>query len=398
MSISEICILAFHLKAYYPLDKIIDLFFNGLSIAAIIIGVYLLVSGLNLKYVKTYYLKAWLVVIIIQISFYLVNINNILPYNITLNYFGFPLSLLHMPLFYLAVVDLTRIKKIKTLEVILHCFPYILIVLLLIYLDISSENDVIVVNGFIGIPTDQPYFIRAYIGIPLALSGFIYALACLIVMQIYKKQLKNKLSNTDAYQLHWISYLVWTIIILFILIYSVISASSDFSLIESSQTFKLVNIFLFFFLLFFGVKYQQQLIYFIKNNIKPLTTDTKLKYSHSALQLEDMKVISEKLNNLMITESIYLDEYLSLQQVSELLNETTQNISQTLNTFLETNFYNYVNAFRLELAEKKLIDSQYSKLSIIGIAMDCGFKSKSTFYKLFKQKTGKTPSEYRNLE
>ena len=74
-----------------------------------------------------------------------------------------------------------------------------------------------------------------------------------------------------------------------------------------------------------------------------------------------------------------------------------QNISQTFNEHLKTNFYNYVNGFRLSLAKKKLLDSEFSKLNIIGIAMDCGFKSKSTFYKLFKQKTGKTPSEYRNL-
>ena len=380
------------------MDKIIDLLFNGLSIAGILIGIYLLLSGLNLKYVKTYFLKAWLITIILQISFYLLNLNEITPNNLTLNYVGFPLCMLHMPLFYLAIIDLTKIRKIKILEVILHALPYTIYVVILITINSFSIENVLVIDGFLRLPHGLPFFVYAFIGIPLALSGFIYSIVCLQAMVKYKRRLKATLSNTDKYQLHWISYLSWTIVILFILIYLVVSIRVDFMASNASLTFRLVNIFLFFFLLAFGVKYQQQLIFFIKNNVKPIVVPFKSKYSHSGLTSESMGEISNKLEDLMSIKSVYLDEYLTLQQVSELLNESPQNISQTLNEHLNTNFYNYVNAYRLTLAEKKLIDTQFSNLSIIGIAMDCGFKSKSTFYKLFKQKTGKTPAEFRNLD
>ncbi len=380
------------------LEKIIDILFNGFSIAGIILGLYLLFSGLQLKYVKTYFLKAWLIIIVIQIVFYLLNLNAVLPNYLNINYFAFPLCMLHMPLFYLAIVDLTKIRRITGLEIALHVSFYLVYVAWLVSIDISTVKDILVINGFINLPPGLSSFTYAFVGIPLAVVSLVYSILCLIAMFQYKKLLKANLSNTDKYQLHWITYLVWAIILLFILIYLVIIARTDFMLTKASITFKLVNILLFFFLLAFGVKYQKQLIYFLKNEVVPLEIPAKTKYVNSGLTNENMVLIAQKMNLLIKSKELYLDEYLTLQKVADVLEESPQSISQTLNDHLSTNFYTYINTLRLDLAENKLQDPSFSKLSIMGIAMDSGFKSKSTFYKLFKQKTGKTPAEYRNLE
>ncbi|MCB0683544.1 MAG: helix-turn-helix domain-containing protein, partial [Saprospiraceae bacterium] len=53
-----------------------------------------------------------------------------------------------------------------------------------------------------------------------------------------------------------------------------------------------------------------------------------------------------------------------------------------------------LNSYRIEEAKQKLIQRQFGNLTLYGIAMQCGFKNKSTFYKVFKQLTGKTPLEF----
>jgi AraC-like DNA-binding protein len=43
---------------------------------------------------------------------------------------------------------------------------------------------------------------------------------------------------------------------------------------------------------------------------------------------------------------------------------------------------------------KKLLESD-TKYTNLGIAFDCGFNSKSSFHRIFKEVTGLTPSEYK---
>lgn len=377
------------------MEKLFDLFFNGFSISGIVIAIYFLFKKLEIKYVNTFFIRAWLVVIIIQITFYLSNINLIIPSTLAINYYAYPLSLLLMPFFYLTIVDLTKIRKIKPLEIILHITPYLLYVGYLTYVNFSNNQEILVKNGFLLLPSGLPMAVYLYRGIPLAISGFMYSILCLLVMARYKKNLKKSFSNTDKQQLIWINYLVWTIIVLFILVYLAIISRTRFNIIEPSMTFKLVNIFLFFFLLAFGYKYHKQLIFFIKNNVELPKLPVKVKYVNSSLNNEEMKKIEIKLSRVMHQEKLYLDEYLTLQKVADITEESPQYISQTLSVYLHTNFYDYVNEFRLNLVETKLKDPQFENLTIIGIAMDSGFKSKSTFYKLFKKKNGITPAEFR---
>jgi len=49
------------------------------------------------------------------------------------------------------------------------------------------------------------------------------------------------------------------------------------------------------------------------------------------------------------------------------------------------NFYDFVNQYRVEEAKQKLISSDYDHLSVLGIAFDCGFKSKPSFNRYFKK-------------
>lgn len=97
----------------------------------------------------------------------------------------------------------------------------------------------------------------------------------------------------------------------------------------------------------------------------------------------------------METERPYLDEELSLQKLSLLVNISTHRLSEVINQDLNTNFYRLINAYRVEEVKRKLKNPEFDKYSILGIAFESGFNSKSTFNKIFKEETGMTPSAFK---
>jgi AraC-like DNA-binding protein len=70
-------------------------------------------------------------------------------------------------------------------------------------------------------------------------------------------------------------------------------------------------------------------------------------------------------------------------------------ISRALSRAGGTTFYDYVNGYRLREAERLLSDPLESRIKIEALGRQAGFRARSTFFKLFRERTGQTPSEYR---
>ncbi|MDP2634920.1 MULTISPECIES: helix-turn-helix transcriptional regulator [unclassified Pseudoalteromonas] len=108
---------------------------------------------------------------------------------------------------------------------------------------------------------------------------------------------------------------------------------------------------------------------------------------------EKMQTIAVKLKRIMVEDKLYLQDSLSLNKLSAATSVTENHISETLSQYLKTNFFQFVNSFRIEEAKMALRDK--NKL-ITTIALDAGFSSKSTFNAAFKKIVGQSPSAYRN--
>ncbi len=102
----------------------------------------------------------------------------------------------------------------------------------------------------------------------------------------------------------------------------------------------------------------------------------------------------ERITQLMIVEKIYLNENLNLTQFARYLKADPNLISFILNNHLNNNFYDFVNRYRIEEVKNKLNDPACQHLTLLGIALDSGFNSKTTFNRVFKQVTGITPREF----
>jgi AraC-like DNA-binding protein len=122
------------------------------------------------------------------------------------------------------------------------------------------------------------------------------------------------------------------------------------------------------------------------------------KYERSTLTPERAERCLKRLVELMESERAYADGDLSLQKLAGRLSVPAQHLSQTLNGRLNRSFTDFVNSYRVEDAKRKLTDPRLRHYSVLAIAEEVGFNSKSAFNAVFKKHTGMTPSEFRNSE
>ncbi len=107
----------------------------------------------------------------------------------------------------------------------------------------------------------------------------------------------------------------------------------------------------------------------------------------------DKKLIVQ-LNLVMEEKKLYLDSKIGLNDLADEINITPNQLSALLNDAIGKPFYDYVNEFRIEEVKRRLVDPNQKKQTILAIAWDCGFNSKSAFNRVFKINTGNTPSEF----
>jgi AraC-like DNA-binding protein len=91
----------------------------------------------------------------------------------------------------------------------------------------------------------------------------------------------------------------------------------------------------------------------------------------------------------------FTDGELSLQKLAESLSIPPHHLSQIINERLGQTFSDFINSYRVEEAKQRLLDPRFKHLSLLGIAVDVGFNSKSSFNAVFKKHTNMTPSEFR---
>lgn len=102
-----------------------------------------------------------------------------------------------------------------------------------------------------------------------------------------------------------------------------------------------------------------------------------------------------KINLRIKGEKLYLDHNLNLNTISEKFEISSGYLSQLINQHAEKSFNDYINELRIETAKNMLTNSEYNNYTIDAIALECGFKSKSNFYTIFKKSTSKTPNQYK---
>ncbi len=130
-------------------------------------------------------------------------------------------------------------------------------------------------------------------------------------------------------------------------------------------------------------------VFFFKEKMK------KPANSGNGLKEDEVEALKTALEHTMVSEKPYLNKDLSLNELAFLVGTSDKKMSMLLNQHLNTNFYDYINKFRVEefIAQLKL--DEHKNYSIEGIALNSGFKSKSSFYRIFKKEMKVSPLEFK---
>lgn len=104
---------------------------------------------------------------------------------------------------------------------------------------------------------------------------------------------------------------------------------------------------------------------------------------------------AEALRVLMETERPYLNPEIRLADLANHLGVSSRDLSKVLSQGVGGSFADVVNGYRVSEAQARLADPFFGHFTVLAIGLDAGFSSKASFNRVFKQKTGETPSAYR---
>lgn len=258
------------------------------------------------------------------------------------------------------------------------------------------------------------------------ISIFTYTALTYRLLYIYRKSIVNKFSfETAKNQLGWLYFTAGLITATFAFYFSIgmVNAVNHRPIVDSELMANVGLTIMTFSVSYFGIKqpalFRSREIYrpSPERKAEPLPAEVpepelpadialpvdaltdneeeKEKYKRSGLKDEDAEEYIARLLAFMEKEKPYLDAEMTIQDLSAKINISKHHLTQILNNNLGKNFFTFVNEFRIEEVKRKLADPGFDHLTILGIAYDCGFNSKSSFNNIFKQYTGSTPSEYK---
>lgn len=131
----------------------------------------------------------------------------------------------------------------------------------------------------------------------------------------------------------------------------------------------------------------------ISTTSKEIKEDTKEK-----LDCIELQNLQETILNYFKEEQPYLDPQLSLSSLAAYLKTTSNKVSYVINETLDGNFNEFVNSYRLKYFKKLAVNPKLQHITILGLAYDSGFNSKSVFNAYFKKTVGFTPSKWVKMQ
>ncbi len=230
------------------------------------------------------------------------------------------------------------------------------------------------------------------------LQFFLYIAASFRLIDRYKRIASDQYSDQEKVNISWLSSTI-----LFFTLCMILAALNGFSGLTpfSKYYFLVLNILVLLIFIFIARVLLKALtkpeIFSVMEEAPgaAIKAGEIAKYPGSAISDEDRKRMLENLNLHMRTRKPYLEPELSLEQLSSQIFLKPKILSQLINESLGQNFFDFVNRYRIEEAQRLLTNPTDKKITVLEVLYEVGFNSKSSFNTLFKKYTGLTPSEFK---
>ncbi len=366
----------------------------------------LLIVSKKQKSVADYILGSWLLLIGLHIFSYFVYLTHVHDQAKSLFDLNLAFPILNGPFLYIyvtSIIDKTNRFSYKSL---LHFIPFVLVVSYLTH-NVLYGDDNYTIRYY-----DSVILIRNISVLNITFNLLVlcivpfYVIWCHFQLKKYQRNIKDTFSSIDKINLGWLHHLVYGLGVVWVVVFIMHLFMRD---LNSSTTFLNNSIFssytiFVFFIGYFGFRQSNVFSKYAYGTNKYLISESNnsneiekigKKYKQSGLKDDQIQKLHDQLVNFMNTEKPYLDNDLTLNKLSDLLGISNYYLSQILNEQQNQNFYDFINFYRVEEFKRRIADKKNNNFTLLSIAYECGFNSKSSFNRIFKNVTDKTPSEYK---
>jgi AraC-like DNA-binding protein len=230
---------------------------------------------------------------------------------------------------------------------------------------------------------------------------FYYVLLTLRQFRFYKKYISDHFSSTTQIDFRWLQNLLYAIIAGGTVMFCFIIADNitdGLTYYQDWFSYLLLGIFLYYISIngyntnpFKKAKLQYVLREKEEKKSIQAKEEENLQVCEESLELDKLK---QKLETHMKTLQPHLEPELTLKQLAKQINTNTTSLSKVINEAFNQNFNDFINAYRVNEFVARVNSGEHKKQTLIAIANDCGFNSKSTFNRSFRKMLNKTPIEY----
>lgn len=299
----------------------------------------------------------------------------------------FPTTLLFGPFIYFYVKIQTDRNYKFTWNQLLHFIPFVLVILVNMPFYMKDTEYKL---QYLANPAIMKSSMDMLISMTQVTQMTIYIFVTKALIRKHVQRLKNETSSIEKINLAWLNSCLNAIIYIFLFITChliLIYLGVDLTSIYHVTLPVIITIFIFI-IGYLGLRQPEIVL--------PLEEETVIKkYEKSTLTDEKGEEHLNLLLKLMETEKPYSKSDLTLQKLAAMLEISTHHLSQIINERLNQNFFDFINSYRIEDAKQKLLSQDFRNYTILAIAEECGFNSKSSFNTAFKKFTDQTPSEFR---
>ena len=307
------------------------------------------------------------------------------------------LLLLHGPFLFLYISALIDQKFQFDKKKLYHFIPFILFNIFIVFASFLPETSDRTRLDHLGSEREVPLLFNLFL-ILTVLSGPFYFILSILLFKKLDINIFNNFSSYENVNLDWLRKLVytfgaiWTVLMIFVTVHHVFGM---FSWIFCTHGLSL-SLSVFIILMgYFGLKQKEIFTQYHDQNIEYIT-ESKPKYSGVVLKEADAVKYVSLIQDFISIERPYLEADLTLPQLATKLQIPSHLLSRVINEKFGLNFFDFINQYRVDEVKSKLDNPEFENLSLLGIAFECGFNSKSAFNRVFKRLTGLTPSEYKN--
>lgn len=228
----------------------------------------------------------------------------------------------------------------------------------------------------------------------LCVQLIVYWCSSYYLLQKHQRAIQLFTASTDKINLNWLKYFLIGVAVMI----AIFVAEYYFQTCWIFQYTAWGYFIIVYFLAYFARQQIEIFPFDTKNRaeIKEIIEENSPAQKQERLSQKQIEALKEVLTGLMRDEKLYLDETLSLPTLAQKMAISTHDLSYLLNQGYGDNFFQFINAYRVEEAKLLLLSDKYQHLNMVGIAYAVGFSSKTTFYTTFKKMTNQSPSEFQS--